>query len=47
MLFSPFFLTPPAGFITIFILKLVVEGQNYHYDNRITKFAAIWNKVYC
>ena len=47
MLFSPFFLTAPAGFITIFILKLVVEGQNYHYDNRITKFAAIWNKVYC
>ena len=47
MLISPFRLTALAEWKTIYILKRVVEGQNYDYDTIvITKFAAIWNKVY-
>ena len=47
MLIGPFRLTALAEWKTIYILKRVVEGQNYDYDTIvITKFAAIWNKVY-
>ena len=47
MLIGPFRLTALAEWKTIYILKRVVEGQNYDYDTIvITKFATIWNKAY-
>ena len=58
MLISPFRLTALAEWKTIYILKRVVEGQNYHYHTMelqqnlpppsgfIQSQPVIWNKVY-
>ena len=58
MLIGPFRLTALAEWKTIYILKRVVEGENYHYHTMelqqnlpppsgfIQSQPVIWNKVY-